>query len=63
MRTNIVIDDRLMADAMEATGAKTKKEVVEEGLRALVRLQRQRGILKLRGKIYWVGDLDEMRRD
>lgn len=63
MRTNIVIDDRLMADAMRASGAKTKKEAVEEGLRTLVQLEQQRGILKLRGKINWIGDLDEMRRD
>lgn len=63
MRTNVVIDDELMADALAATGAKTKREVLEEGLRTLVRLERQRGILKLRGKINWVGDLDEMRRD
>ena len=63
MRTNINIDDALMAEAMEASGAKTKREAVEEGLRALVRTKRQLGILKLRGKINWVGDLDEMRRD
>jgi Arc/MetJ family transcription regulator len=63
MRTNIEIDDTLMADAMEASGAKTKREAVEEGLRALVRFERRKGILKLRGNINWVGDLDEMRRD
>ena len=63
MRTNIVIDPALMADAMKASGAKTKREAVEEGLRTLVRLNRRHGILKLRGKINWIGDLDEMRRD
>lgn len=63
MRTNIEIDDTLMAEAMRASGATTKRQAVEEGLRTLIRLQRQQGILKLRGKINWVGDLDEMRRD
>lgn len=63
MRTNIEIDDALIADAMKASGARTKRAAVEEGLRALIRLERQKGMLKLRGKINWVGDLDEMRRD
>jgi Arc/MetJ family transcription regulator len=63
MRTNIVIDDQLMADALKATGARTKREAVELGLRALVRIKGQQGIRKLRGKIAWEGDLDDMRRD
>lgn len=63
MRTNIEIDDALMAEAMEATGARTKKEAVEAALRQLVQLKRQAGIRELRGKMEWVGDLDAMRRD
>lgn len=63
MRTNIVIDDRLMAEALSATGLKTKKDVVELGLRALLRLKRQAEIASLRGRIDWKGDLDTMRRD
>lgn len=63
MRTNIDIDDALMADAMAAAGVKTKREAVEAGLRTLVRLDRQQGIRRLRGKVDWVGDLDAMRRD
>ena len=63
MRTNIEIDDKLMAEAMEATGTRTKRATVEEALRRLIQSQRQREMLKLRGKINWVGDLDEMRRD
>ncbi|HEV8590899.1 MAG TPA: type II toxin-antitoxin system VapB family antitoxin [Pyrinomonadaceae bacterium] len=63
MRTNIVIDDKLMADAMRATGLHTKREAVELGLKTLVRLKRQSGLKKLRGKIDWQGDLDAMRRD
>lgn len=63
MRTNIVIDDKLMADTLKATGLKTKREAVELGLRTLLRLRRQAEIKKLRGKITWEGDLDTMRRD
>ena len=63
MRTNIEIDDKLMAAAMKATGLKTKKDVVEEGLRRMVQIYNQRKILKYFGKIHWEGDLEEMRRD
>lgn len=63
MRTNIVIDDALMADAMKATGLKTKREAVELGLRTLVRLRRQEEIRRFRGKLAWTGDLDAMRSD
>lgn len=61
MRTNIVIDDQLMADALKATGLGTKKEAVEEGLKLLIRRNRQQEIRKLRGKLKWEGNLDEMR--
>ena len=63
MRTNIVIDDKLMKDALRVTGAKTKREVVERGLRTLVDLRKQEQARQLRGKITWEGDLDEMRTD
>jgi Arc/MetJ family transcription regulator len=63
VRTNIVIDDRLMADALKATGARTKREVVELGLRALVRLKQQERIRGYRGKLKWQGDLERMRTD
>jgi len=61
MRTNIVIDDKLMADALKATGLNTKKEAVEQGLRLLIQRNKQQAIRKLRGKLKWEGDLDEMR--
>ena len=61
MRTNIVIDDKLMSEALKATGASTKKEVVELGLKLLVRQNKQQAIRKLRGKLRWEGDLNEMR--
>jgi Arc/MetJ family transcription regulator len=63
MRTNIDIDDALMAEAMEATGTKTKKAAVETALTEVIRRKRQLGILALRGKIQWEGDLEEMRLD
>ena len=63
MRANIVIDDKLMEEALRATGLKTKKEAVELALRTLLRLQRQKQIRSLRGKLDWRGDLDAMRLD
>jgi len=63
MRTNIVIDDKLMKAALKATGLKTKREVVELGLKTLLRLREQQEIKKFRGKLAWQGDLDAMRTD
>jgi Arc/MetJ family transcription regulator len=60
---SIVIDEKLMNDALQATGLKTKKEVVELGLKILVKLNRQKQIKELRGKLEWDGDLDAMRRN
>lgn len=61
MRTNIVIDNGLMQRAMKATGLLTKKAVVEEGLRQLIKVKGQEGIRRLRGKVEWKGDLGVMR--
>jgi Arc/MetJ family transcription regulator len=61
MRTNIVIDDRLMKETLRATGLKTKREVVELALRTLLRLSKQVEIRQFRGKLHWRGDLDAMR--
>jgi Arc/MetJ family transcription regulator len=63
MRTNIVIDDKLMAEALKATGVKTKREAVELGLRTLVKVGRQSEVRQLRGKVNWQGDIEAMRRD
>jgi Arc/MetJ family transcription regulator len=63
MRTNIVIDDQLMSKALKATGIQTKREVVEEGLRSLIRLKEQAAVRGYRGQLKWSGDLDELRRD
>lgn len=62
MRTNIEIDDELMADALRLTGLRTKREAVDQALRLMVRLERQRSVRELYGKLDWEGDLDEMRR-
>lgn len=61
MRTNIVIDDSLMDAALQASGYNTKKEAVEQGLKLLLLRSQQQEIRKLRGRIKWEGDLDEMR--
>jgi len=61
MRTNIVIDEKLIAEAMRATGARTKREAVELGLRALVQLKKQERIKGFRGKLKWRDDLERMR--
>ena len=63
MRTNIVIDDNLINEAMTLTNIKTKRAVVETGLKLLVQIKKQERIRTLRGKLTWEGDLEEMRRD
>ena len=63
MRTNIVIDDKLMKDALRLTGAKTKREAVELGLQTLVRLNRQAEARQYKGKLKWEGNIDDMRTD
>lgn len=63
MRTNIVIDDKLMAETLRLTGLKTKREAVELGLQTLLRLRQQEEIRGLRGKLNWQGNLEEMRTD
>jgi len=61
MRTNIEIDDKLMKQAQRLSGLKTKRAVIDAALEMFVRVQRQKDILKLAGKIHWDGNLDEMR--
>jgi len=63
MRTNIIIDDTLMADVLKATGVKSKREAVELGLKALLMLKQQEGIKAFKGKLKWEGDLEQMRTD
>jgi Arc/MetJ family transcription regulator len=63
MRTNIVINDELMNEAMTLSRLKTKRAVVETGLKLLVQIKKQERIKSLRGKLEWDGDLDKMRLD
>ena len=63
MRTNIVLDDDLIAEAQALTGITTKRGVVEEGLKTMIRLKKQQGIKAWRGKLAWDDDLDAMRTD
>ena len=63
MRTNIVVDDELMAEALKLSGIKTKKGVVETALKLLVQVKKQEEIRKLRGKLNWEGNLSNMRID
>jgi len=61
MRTNIVLDDQLVAEAQNLTGISTKKGIVEEGLKLLIRLKKQEAVKTWRGKLNWDEDLDAMR--
>lgn len=63
MRTNIVIDDALMTQAMSLSGLETKKAVVEEALKVFIQIQQQLLIRNFRGKLKWEGDLEQMRQD
>jgi len=63
MRTNIVIDDDLMDEAMKVSRLKTKKDAVEEGLKLLIQRKKQENIQELRGKLHWKDDLEDMRVD
>jgi Arc/MetJ family transcription regulator len=63
VRTNIEIDDKLLREAMKATGQTTKRATVEEALRRVVRMHRQKRALRALKGIGWEGDLDAMRRD
>ena len=62
MRTNIEISDELMQEALRVSGLQTKRAAVEAGLRALIRLHRQKKIVDLAGKVLWEGDLNESRK-
>ena len=62
MRTNIEIDDDLMSEAQHLTGVGTKRETVDLALRELVARHRRLGVLDLRGRVHWEGDLNVSRR-
>ena len=62
MRTNIVIDEELIEKGIRYTGLRTKKELVNYALLELIQRKERREILRLKGKLHWEGDLEEMRR-
>jgi len=61
-RTNVVLDERLVKDCIQATGIKTQKALIDHALRELLRHEKQIKILELKGKINWNGDLDDWRQ-
>ena len=61
VRTNIVLDVNLVEAALEATGLKTRRELVDFALRELLRHDQQKRLLALKGKVTWEGNLEEMR--
>lgn len=63
MRTNIDIDDQLLADAQSVSGSSTKKQTVERALTLMVELGHQSDVRRLRGRLSWDGELEGMRRD
>lgn len=62
-RTNVELDEKLVSDGMRLTGIRTRKALIDHALKELVRRKGQRSILRLKGRIQWEGDLDEMRRN
>ena len=63
MRTNVVLDDNLVSSALRLSGFKTKKKAIEEGLKLLIQVNRQKKIKAFRGKLNWTGNLNKMRTD
>ena len=63
MRTNVVIDDKLMSRALRSSGCRTKRSAIESGLQLLVQVNSQKKLRTLKGKVTWDGNLEEMRRD
>jgi Arc/MetJ family transcription regulator len=63
MRTQLVINDELMANVLQVTGLKSKREAVEQGLKLLLALKQQEQIKQFKGQLHWEGDLEQMRVD
>ena len=62
MRTNIVLDDKLVSEALRITGIKTRRALVDYSLRELIRRKKQKDLTRLFGKIHWEGDLETTRQ-
>jgi Arc/MetJ family transcription regulator len=61
-RTNVILDEKLIDDCINATGIKTQKALIDHALRELLRHEQQTKLLELKGKINWNGNLDEWRQ-
>ncbi len=61
IRTNVVLNKQLLEQALQFTGIKTRRELIEHALHELVRHKQQYRLLSLKGKIQWEGDLSVMR--
>ena len=61
-RTNIVLDERLVRQGLKFTGIKTRRALIDHALRELVRRGNQTGLMDLKGRIHWEGDLGNMRK-
>ncbi len=62
-RISVTIDDALMSRALQLSGCRTQKSAIESGLRLLIQIHAQQRLRRLRGKVQWDGDLEEMRKD
>lgn len=62
-RTNIVLDEKIVFECMDITGIKTQKGVIDYALRDLLRKNKQRKLLELRGNVKWDGDLNDLRKE
>jgi Arc/MetJ family transcription regulator len=63
VRIDVVLDDNLIESALKASGLKTKREAIEEGLKLLINVHTQKRIRASRGRLRWSGNLSRMRRD
>ncbi len=63
MRTNVILDEKLITRALKVGGFRTKKSAIEAGLQLLIQMKSQKRLRELRGKIRWEGSLERMRRD
>ncbi len=61
-RTNVVLDDRLVADCQKTTGLKTRRALIDHALQELLRHERQKKVLELKGMIRWEGNLTRWRK-
>jgi Arc/MetJ family transcription regulator len=61
-RTNVILDDGLVAKCRRITGIRTRRSLIQHALSELLRIDKQRRLLKLEGKVAWRGDLEQWRR-